>query len=119
MLFRSGIAICDKTSLEAAAEALLAKGVKNIFITLGKNGVYCTDGKKAFYEPVIEGKLVNTTGAGDAFIAALAYAYTQNLSLQDSARLAAAASSIAIESKQTINPQLSIAEAAARANIVL
>ena len=115
----SGIAICDKTSLEAAAEALLAKGVKNIFITLGKNGVYCTDGKKAFYEPVIEGKLVNTTGAGDAFIAALAYAYTQNLSLQDSARLAAAASSIAIESKQTINPQLSIAEAAARANIVL
>ena len=46
-------------------------------------------------------------------------AQAQNLSLQDSARLAAAASSIAIESKQTINPQLSIAEAAARANIVL
>ena len=47
------------------------------------------------------------TQAGDAFMAALVRAYAEQLPLEDAARYASAAASIATESITTINPALS------------
>ncbi len=55
----------------------------------------------------IPGNMVNTTGCGDAFMAALTWSYLEGMDLEESARAGLAAGSIAMESEQTINPGMS------------
>ena len=57
--------------------------------------------------PVLPAETVNTTGCGDAFMAAIAWAYLQGTGLEDTAKAGLAASAIAMESAETINPILS------------
>ena len=52
-------------------------------------------------------KPVNATGAGDAFMAALVYCHLMNTGIDEAARLATAASAIAISHENTINPNMS------------
>jgi len=64
--------IPDDTSIEEKAEALLKKGVKNVIVTLGEKGCYLRNEKYSMYFPAAEFHPVDTTGAADAFISALA-----------------------------------------------
>ena len=50
--------------------------------------------------------LVGTTGCGDAFMAGLAWAYCRGLDLSGSAKAGMAAASLAMESAETINPDI-------------
>ncbi|HKM02000.1 MAG: kinase [Tissierellia bacterium] len=97
----------DEESLRKNGEYLLSKGVKQVFITLGKNGVfYCNkDTMKIIKANNI--KAINATGAGDAFMAALIYSYLSNINIDESAELATAASIIALSHENTINPHMS------------
>ena len=52
-------------------------------------------------------EMVNTTGCGDAFMAAITWAYLQGTDLTDTAKAGLAASVIAMESAETINPAMS------------
>lgn len=64
---------CD--TVEAAADALTSMGVEQVYITLGSDGVYCSDGnQKVHYDAPIT-KVVNTTGAGDAFVAGIIHGW--------------------------------------------
>ncbi|MEK7665279.1 MAG: carbohydrate kinase family protein [Patescibacteria group bacterium] len=47
--------------------ALFKLGAKHVVITDGKNGAYSFDGKDTRHCPIFSGKLVEATGAGDAF----------------------------------------------------
>ena len=49
------------------ATALWKLGPKKVVITDGKNGAYSFDGKELMHCPIFPGKLVEATGAGDAF----------------------------------------------------
>jgi len=53
--------------------------------------------------------MVNTTGCGDAFMAALVWAYLEGTDLKNTALAGLAAGSIAMESRETINPAMSAA----------
>ncbi|MGN1004176.1 MAG: PfkB family carbohydrate kinase [Oscillospiraceae bacterium] len=107
----SGIAITDDQSLERAAAALLATGLHRVFISLGGDGVYAADYTGARCRlPCIPGRMVNTTGCGDAFMAALAWAYLEGTDLEHTARAGLAASAVAMEGAQTINPAMSVSE---------
>ena len=57
--------------------------------------------------PVLPAEMVNTTGCGDAGMAAIAWAYLEGTGLEDTARAAMAAGAIAMESAETINPDMS------------
>ena len=103
----SGIPIRNKDDLERAAEKLLATGLKRLFISLGADGALAADENGCRWLKTIPGSMVNTTGCGDAFMAALVWAYLEGLDLTESARAGLAAGSIAMESNQTINPNLS------------
>lgn len=58
---------------KAATEALKAKGVKNVLITLGEAGAVLDTEKDGFYySPCVEGIMaVDPTAAGDSFVGAL------------------------------------------------
>ena len=51
--------------------------------------------------------MVNTTGCGDAFMAALVWAYLEGTDLRNTALAGLAAGAIAMESAETINPAMS------------
>lgn len=115
----SGVTITSDADLEKAAEVILQKGVKNVFITLGEKGVYCANEDERFLLEGSAAKVVSTTGAGDSFIAGLALGFTKRLGLKEMAQLGIAAAGITIESEQTINPLLSVSEVEMRAGIEL
>ena len=102
----SGVKITDGESLRRAAQTLLDTGLRRVFISLGADGVFAADHERSVQLPVIPGKMVNTTGCGDAFMAAITWAYLQGTDLEHTARLGLAASSIAMESGETINPAM-------------
>lgn len=104
--------ICVNTPEDGlnAARALVEKGVKRVFLSLGSQGVCAADEEKALFVPNPPCDPVNTTGCGDAFMAALVHAHLTGLDLRQSALAGLAAASIAMESPQTINPAMSAQE---------
>ncbi len=104
----SGVPITDVDSAGRAAEALLETGLRRVFISMGGDGVLAADHSGQIHVPCIPGKMVNTTGCGDAFMAAIAWAYLEGTDLEGTARAGLAAASIAMESGETINPSMSV-----------
>ena len=114
----SGISITGEESLERCAQALLDTGLHRVFISLGADGVYAADhlgGRE--HVPCFPARMVNTTGCGDAFMAALAWSWLEGLGLDESARAGLAASAIAMEGEETINPELNVSALKARAGL--
>ena len=103
----SGVPIRDKADVEKAAQALLETGLRRVFISLGSEGCYGATHTGAMWMPNFPVKMVNTTGCGDAFMAALVWAYLEGTELEGTLRAGLAASSIAIETTETINPAMS------------
>ena len=114
----SGVPIVDDRSLAACADALLATGLHRVFISLGGDGVYAADHLGGHQKvPCVPARMVNTTGCGDAFMAALAWGWLEGLGLEEAARAGLAASAIAMEGTETINPELTAAAVRARAGL--
>jgi pseudouridine kinase len=80
---------------------------QRVFISLGSQGVYVCDGNKHIHlhSPPIE--VINATGAGDAFMAGLVYAYLKGMNIEDTAWIAMGASRLALSHPDTINLNLS------------
>lgn len=103
----SGVPIRQKEDVPRAAQALLEKGVHRLFISMGAEGVYAATQEQQLWLPNLPGNMVSTTGCGDAFMAALVWAYLEGTDLKTTALAGLAASSIAMESRATINDAMS------------
>lgn len=103
----TGIEIRDEDSLRRAARRFLDMGVEQVFLSLGSKGVFCADHHEQFHLPAYPSHMVNSTGAGDSFMAALAWGWRQGFSLRDCAKAGLAAADICIESAETISPRIS------------
>jgi len=103
----SGVPIREKQDAEKAAKALLEKGVQRVFLSMGAEGVFAATADQQLWLPNIPGQMVSTTGCGDAFMAALVWAWMQDMDLEQTAAAGLAAASIAMESTETINPAMS------------
>ncbi len=68
----TGIAVTDSESAKIAAQALINKGVQQVIITMGKNGVYYHSEVASELHQGFSVKAVDTTAAGDTFNGALA-----------------------------------------------
>lgn len=102
----TGISITDDASLRRAAEALLGTGLRRVFLSLGGDGVLAAEPGRMVKLPVIPTEIANTTGAGDSMMAAVVRAFLLGRSLEDSTREGLAASSIAMETMETISPAM-------------
>ena len=67
-------ALTGEKNVEKAAAALLAAGVRHVFISLGAEGVYYADAARAGYQPAHPLPTIPATGAGDALCAGLTLA---------------------------------------------
>lgn len=98
----------DPSQAEAAARRLVELGAQRAFVTLSERGVCCADVASTCFIPGGPVRMVNATGAGDAFTAALAWALMHGVGeLEACARAGLAAASLAVESRETVNPEIS------------
>jgi ribokinase len=96
-----------------AARDLLALGPRSVVITLGPAGALVADGETITHVPAPEVEVVDTTGAGDAFVGALAVRLAIGDTLPDAAAYAARAGAAAVtkEGAQGALPTPEIVEA--------
>ena len=69
------------------SEILCRKGVKIVAVKLGSEGCYITDGKETHSVEAFKVKVVDTTGAGDAFCAGFLYGLIHDKSLNECGRI--------------------------------
>jgi len=100
----TGVKIETQADLPKAAQAFFQKGVKNVFISLGSEGVYYDNGEERGILPVIPGPIHNTNGCGDAFLAAAADGYLSGLDIRSIALRGLAASSLCARSESAVSP---------------
>jgi len=104
----TGIEIRGDGDLGRAADALHRLGVRRVYISLGGRGVWADDPREGGeLIPCFPGVIVNTTGCGDAFVAAAADAFLNGLSTLEAARRALAASAVCAEDHAAVNPRMS------------
>ena len=103
----SGVKVETDADVEKAAEKLLEMGVHRLFISMGSKGVYAAMKNQRLQLPNLRGRMVNTTGCGDAFMGALGWAYLEGMNLRETTLAGLAAGAIAMESEETINPAMS------------
>jgi len=106
------------TDLEAGAESQLRtiadqlhdEGVERVFVTRGEQGVFYSANNEQSVQVLSRKQQVhNAGGAGDAFLAGLAYAWLEDWSLEKSTRFALATADITLSHKATSSPALSLA----------
>jgi ribokinase len=93
----TGVAVTSLADAERAADAFLARGVRNAVITLGAQGAFVKNARISAHVPAVDaGMVVETTGAGDAFNGGFAVALSEGMDLVQAARFGCATASISI-----------------------
>lgn len=95
-----------KGDVEAMARWFVEKGVTRIYITMGARGVYCHDGSQSHVEPSQAVTVVNATGAGDAFMAAVVHAELSGATMQEVCSMGVKAAALALQSKNAVNDHI-------------
>ncbi len=94
----TGLPVTTIAEAEKAADALLARGVGAVVVTLGEKGALLRErGGRSTLQPVFKaGPVVETTGAGDAFNGGFAVALAEGRDPVDAVRFGCATASISV-----------------------
>lgn len=79
--------LTGKSDYEDNANVMLDKGARIVAVKLGKNGCYVTDGRESHDVEAFKVKVVDTTGAGDAFNAGFLYGLLEGKGLRECGRI--------------------------------
>ena len=102
----SGLKIENNEDVASAAAKIRQLGVETVVVTLGANGIYMDSPiKKEFYPAIAPMKILDVTGAGDAFLAGYACGLLK-LPMSDAVLAGLAAASLVLESSQSVSPKL-------------
>ena len=100
--------------LAAACRKLQAKGARTVVATLGARGAVVVTDEGARALPAFKAKVVDTTGAGDCFVGALAARLALGANPLEAARYASAAASCSVERLGAAPSMPTAADVAAR-----
>ncbi len=107
----SGLSARTNAERRKLAAWFHAKGVTRLFVTLGKGGVFYSTGDQQGIErpPDEKSEMRNAGGAGDAFMAGLAYTWLQDWPLKKSTKFALAAANVTLLDDKSSSPAISLA----------
>ncbi|MCL4504706.1 MAG: ribokinase [Chloroflexi bacterium] len=92
----TGMAVNTLEEAEAAGRALLERGLHTVVITLGERGALAMDSGSVLHVPALKVNAVDPTGAGDAFIGALAVCLGEGMALVDAIKRANTAAALSV-----------------------
>ncbi|MBR1539911.1 MAG: ribokinase [Clostridia bacterium] len=84
----TGMPTSTTEEIVLAARKLNQKGLKNVIVTLGKKGALLINEKECELFEVPDVKIVDTTAAGDSFLATFSISLAEGMSVHDSIRKA-------------------------------
>jgi ribokinase len=84
----TGIPVGDEASARQAAAQLRAAGARCVIVTLGAAGAWLSNSHRDMLIQSVQVDAVDTTAAGDAFNAGLAYALACKMDMQQAVRQA-------------------------------
>jgi pseudouridine kinase len=106
----TGLDARSDEQLVDVANRLHSEGLERLFVTRGEDGVfYSTKEDQGVRKLSRKDPVQNAGGAGDAFLAGLAYAWLQDWPLEESVLFALAAADITLSHEATSSPTLSVA----------
>ena len=85
------------TAIVAACEKLRRKGARTVVATLGRRGAVVVTAEGATRVPALKAKVVDTTGAGDCFVGALAARLASGATPVEAVRYANAVAACSVE----------------------
>lgn len=103
----SGIKITDEQSAYRAAKKISERNISVVYISCGADGVYCYKDGEMRHVECIPTTPVNTTGAGDSFMAGAVYGYLRGRDYAESAMAGTACSAITIADTDTVSKNIS------------
>ena len=93
----TGLSVATLNDAKRVGNALLAKGAKNALITLGERGALLHNSRSSIEIPAFSvGPVVETTGAGDAFVGGFAAAMARGIDPAEAARFGCAVAGISV-----------------------
>ncbi|MEZ0344960.1 MAG: ribokinase [Infirmifilum sp.] len=92
----SGVEVMDIKSALQAGRTLLEMGVGAVVMTLGSDGALLVTRKEALLVPAVRVRVVDTTGAGDAFNAGLAFGVAKGYTLVEATRIGSIAAALKV-----------------------
>lgn len=104
----SGMSVGSEEEMIAAGKSLMAQGLKRLFVTMGREGVFYMDDTSYGFVPAIGVVVKNATGAGDSFTAGVAYGLLKEMPMEEIAHFSTAMSNITLQSEFAVNPDLTI-----------
>ena len=99
-------ALTGITEPEEAAKQLNAKGIENVYLTMGEEGVVFCSKKTLLRFPAVEAESVDVTGSGDAFLAGVVHANATGIFGEEAVRMGLKMACINVESEAPVNPML-------------
>jgi ribokinase len=95
----SGIAIQTETEIIAAAQIMIAKGIKDVIVTIGDKGCIYVSASQCRTFPAYQVEVVDTTAAGDSFIGAMAVALSEGKTIEAAIPFAMAVAALTVTKK--------------------
>lgn len=103
---KEALAVTQTATYAEAAQKLLDLGVAHVYITLSGEGAYCRNAAEEWLFPALPGEIVNTTGAGDAFLAGVVYAHAKGIAFPQTAQYGLMAARATLMSPKAVNPEI-------------
>ena len=99
-------AMTGAAKADEAAQLLVAKGIKEVYLTLGEDGVVFCSKKELRHSPAIEAEAVNVTGSGDAFFSGVVHAHAIGIDGEATIGYGLKAACHNVKSGAPVNPTL-------------
>ncbi len=98
----------DQERALRAARDLVASGVEVAIITMAEFGVIYATADQSGHIPALRTEIRDPTGAGDALTAAVIFALSNGIPLDEAVRLGISAAALTLRSPGTVRPDLSL-----------
>ncbi len=99
-------AMTGLTQPEEAAKSLVSCGIKEVYLTMGEDGVDFCSQKEYRHFPAIEAEAVNVTGSGDAFFSGIIHAHAIGIHGIEAVGYGLKAACHNVKSEAPVNPTL-------------
>lgn len=103
-----GYKVSSLDQAKKAVEDMLHKGIKQVVLTFGSAGAIYGSQEGIGHVAALKTQVVNATGAGDAFTAALVLALSEGFNLEEATYYGIQAATQTVASGFTVNPSLSV-----------